>query len=717
MRVRVQVVNFKKPRLNFESKQGEEGKMDFFGAQDRARRKSTLLVVYFILAVVMIFALLYVAITFLLQYPSLSQETHAYGAANNVERPEFHFFNFPSFILAAAAMLGLVGGGSLYKSLQLRSGGKAVAEMLGGRMIHGNAKEVHERRILNVVEEMSIASGVPLPTVYVLEEPGINAFAAGNDFNDAVIGINRGTIELLTRDELQGVVAHEFSHILNGDMKTNMRMISILHGIQLLGVVGLMIVRWVGFSSAGRMSRDRDRRFEIAMIVLGFVLIVVGFSGLFFARLIKAALSRQREYLADASAVQFTRNPDGIGGALKAIGALHNGSAIKAAQAETASHMFFANVLKMDMSGMLATHPPLVKRIQAIDSDFNGDFTPVTKLLQRRIRRIKNGELAEGGKQDRREQKTGGAFPGMGMPGRGRFPFPLGGQGQSDGGMGFDPVLILGSVGTVQAEAIEQSREMIDQIPDRLRDAARDSFDARALAYCLLISDDTDAITLLLPIIEEHEGEATVRRVRELTNEVTSLQPQHRLPLMEIAQYSLAQLSKSQYEVFRGTILRLVEADKQITLFEFVLKHLLIRHLDRRFGLSGSEHVQHYSLTALRRELQSLLSVMISVSETDPEKAGQLFRTATERLHISGSDLRLLTADENPYSQIDLALQKIARSKPALRKQILQELLEIVFADQEVTQDEAELVRAVAESIDCPCPPLRVGQVASAELT
>ena len=269
----------------------------------------------------------------------------------------------------------IVGGGSLLKISELRAGGSKVANMLGGRRLLPGSNDPAERRVLNVVEEMALASGIPVPPVYVLdEEEGINAFAAGHTIDDAVIGVNRGTINLLSRDELQGVIAHEFSHILNGDMRMSLRVIGILHGVQAIALIGWLIIRSVGMGSRRRSSNSKDGGGVVVILAIGVGLLVLGSLGLFFARLIKASISRQREFLADASSVQFTRNPDAIGGALKMIGVASEHSKVRSPQAETISHMFFANMSGSLMAGLLATHPPLVKRIQRIEPRFDGDF-------------------------------------------------------------------------------------------------------------------------------------------------------------------------------------------------------------------------------------------------------------------------------------------------------------------------------------------------------
>ncbi len=327
---------------------------DFFERQDVARRNTKWLVAMFIFAVIGIVGSTFVATALVL------------GAANEHGR-----FSFEVPLLASAAALGLIVIGSLYKTAQLAAGGTVVAERLGGRRVYPNTIDPVERRLLNIVEEMALASGVPVPPVFLLSrEQGINAFAAGYSPSDAVVSVTRGCAQQLTRDQLQGVVAHEFSHILNGDMRLNLRLIGVLHGILLMGLVGRELLRFGSYSSGGNRSRRNDSGAYLLLIGLAFM--VIGFLGLFLGNLIKAAASRQREFLADASAVQFTRNPEGIAGALRRIGAAIFGSKLISPRADEASHMYFAE----GISTLFASHPPLRERIRRIDPQWDGKYPP-----------------------------------------------------------------------------------------------------------------------------------------------------------------------------------------------------------------------------------------------------------------------------------------------------------------------------------------------------
>ena len=343
--------------------------MDFFQDQETARRKTGLLIAYFLAAVVLIILLSYAIVA------------GAFLLAGRHDGPRLHsaadLWDPGLFAAVSLGTLALIGGGSLYRVASLAGGGHNVAEMMGGRPLASQTTDPDERKILNVVEEMAIAAGTPVPPVYLLEqEDGINAFAAGYAPGDAVIGVTRGCIQDLTRDELQGVIAHEFSHILNGDMRLNIRLIGALYGILLISMTGWIIFRSTAYGNQYERRRDDDRRGANPWPLVGLALYVLGYIGVFFGNLIKAAVSRQREFLADASAVQFTRNPDGIAGALKKIGALSEGSRVRNPEAQEASHLFFGDAVG-HLLGIFATHPPLVERIRRIDPSFDGDFSRI----------------------------------------------------------------------------------------------------------------------------------------------------------------------------------------------------------------------------------------------------------------------------------------------------------------------------------------------------
>ncbi len=329
--------------------------VDFFTQQQQAKRNTTLLVVLFVIAVSLIIAIITAASAVVMGY------------LNSDGNGSYQIHAGP-LTLIAAMVAGAIGLVMLVKWLQLKPGGHVVAESLGGIRIAPDSTDPLERRILNVVEEMAIAANMPVPAVYLLpEEAAINAFAAGYTSKDAVIGLTKGAVESFSREQLQAVVAHEFSHILNGDMRMNIRLIAALAGILALAKMGELLLR------SARFSGRRNSKEVNPLPFIGLALLIVGWVGVLFGSIIKAAVSRQREYLADAAAVQFTRNPEALAGALKQIGARQHGSRLQHKNSSEAAHLFFGNAVSSWFS-MMATHPPLEKRIKRLEPHWNGDY-------------------------------------------------------------------------------------------------------------------------------------------------------------------------------------------------------------------------------------------------------------------------------------------------------------------------------------------------------
>jgi Zn-dependent protease with chaperone function len=341
---------------------------DFFARQDAARRRTSRLVVLFALAVLAIVVSIHLLLGLALGYLAADPRSGAI---------DWRLLGDPGLLaISLGGTLLVVGGGSFFKTMQLRGGGRVVAEELGGRLLNPDTTVPEEQQLLNVVEEMAIASGTPVPPVYLLDrEEGINAFAAGFTAGDAVVGVTRGTAQRLTRDELQGVIAHEFSHIVNGDMRLNIRLIGLLHGILIVGILGYYLLRMAFYSGGVRRRSSKDNN-PLPIVALGAGLMAVGFFGTLFGNMIKAAVSRQREFLADAAAVQFTRLPAGIAGALKKIGGLSAGSGLQHPNAPEASHLFFGRATS-GLSGLFSTHPPLGERIRRIEPGWDGTFPEV----------------------------------------------------------------------------------------------------------------------------------------------------------------------------------------------------------------------------------------------------------------------------------------------------------------------------------------------------
>jgi Zn-dependent protease with chaperone function len=647
--------------------------MNFFQHQEAARKKTGRLVLLFALAVTAIIGAVYLVVAF------------AYTAAH---APPGHtlqgveLWNPNLFGVTATGVGLLIAAGSLCRIAALGTGGKAVAEMLGGRLLSSSTTDLHERRLLNVVEEMALAAGMPVPAVYVLDrETAINAFAAGFSPADAVIGVTRGTIDVLNRDELQGVIAHEFSHILNGDMRLNIRLMGVLYGILLISLIGYFMFR-IALQirpSSGSSDSKKDggaAAFMLALLGVGAALYVLGYLGVFFGNLIKSAVSRQREYLADASAVQFTRNPPGIGGALRKIGAL--GSRLATPQAAQASHMFFGNGVKASWLGLTATHPPLVERIRRIDPTFDGDFS------QEKLPPVDApGEVVEVVAPRMRSR------PGL---------FPIAGTAAV---AGLSPQQAVADVGSPQPAHLEFAASLLDDLPPELVREVHDPLGAACLVYAALLqADPADDEPLLAQMQRE-----TAERVRRDLELVRPLPAEARLPLAQLAMTALRQLTPGQYDQFRKIVVALIRADRRVSLFEFGVHRLILKHLAQHFEPQSPATTTYRAVAEVVPQATVLLSALAHAGHpgdvVEAQKSYGAGRTAL------GNDLPAapLGRDACGFGPLDASLNDLARAAAPLKQAILQACAACIGRDGTMTVDEGELLRTVADSLDCPMPP------------
>ena len=664
--------------------------MDFFAAQELRRKKTKWLVFWYVIAVTAIIIGIYAVVAI------------AFGFAS---KSDAAIFDPILFAIVAAANVLVIGGASLFKIFELRSGGHHVASMMGGTRVPASATGLAERKLLNVVEEMALASGISVPPVYIMEnEPGINAFAAGYSPADAVIGVNRGTIEQLNRDELQGVIAHEFSHIINGDMRMNIRLIGVLFGIQMLAMIGYFLLRTLGTGHRRRSSNSKNEGGVLAAIMaVAVAFLVFGSIGQFFARMIKASISREREYLADASAVQFTRYPDGLGGALKVIGGSHAGSVVESQEAEELSHMFFASCFKSNMVSIFSTHPALVPRIQKIDNSFTGDFLGYVKVREKMAaRRAEQQQKVD--KRDLSEITPIGKM----------FPKQIAEK------FSIDPAILIGAIGLPNINDVQRSQAILEQIPTPIVEAARHPYSARCVAFAMLASDDPDLRYEQSQLLRKDEGAASVTTTGKLLPMVTQLDLVYRLPVMEMIQASLSDLSPEQYKTFRSTVEKFVSLDRKTSLFEFVVRHHLLMHLDRRFEVQRPPRIAFNQTTELFREIELMLSafalasvtgsVLQSATEPDPDQVLESYRMAMKVAGLSekaGTSAELKTWE---VEQLEVCMRSLHRASPGVKKQFLHAAAVLITFDHEITIAEAEFFRAVAESLDCPVPLLAAGR-------
>ena len=633
--------------------------MDFFKSQERASKKTTLLIFYFILALVFIICGVYVSILLVMIFSGKEMPALWY--------PDLFFY-------AAAGVMTVVMIGSLYKIIVLSKGGEKVAEMLGGTPVDPNTSDPDKRRFLNVVEEMAIASGVTVPRVYVLEhEKGINAFAAGITPGNAVIAVTSNCMKLLNRDELQGVVAHEFSHILNGDMRLNIRLIGIINGILIIAMIGRAVLR--GMSSRRSRSSNKKGGGGMAAVVLGLALIIVGYIGVLFGKLIKSAVSRQREFLADAAAVQFTRNPSGIAGALKKIAELKAGSRIGDRHAEEASHLFFSNGLSKAFLRLLSTHPPLMERIRRIDPH----------LIEMSA-----------------EEMAGWKEPVQVSPTEELLSF----QAKS----GLKPDELISQMGNMQPEHLAISEKILSDLPPLLTEAAHEPFGARALVYCLLINREKEVKDNQIRKLESHADPYVLRQTHMLLPVVETLGRGYRLPLMDISIPSLKNLSAKQYEAFTENVKHLVEADKRVTLFEYAIQRMITCHLDPLFRGKKPPRVKYRTFDQIQIECRELLSILAWQGNKDAFAADKAFKQGMEAF-VSKATCSMLTPEKYKLGFLDRILETLSGASPSLKKEILEASVQCISSDRMITAQEAELIRVVFDSLDCPFPPIYPGTI------
>ena len=645
--------------------------MDFFEEQALAKKRTIRLVLLFAIAVFGITFAIY-ALSMLVYTAVVGDGAgvaYITGNYEGVQNRGYSLWN-PTVFLFAVFSTGLVIGlGSLYKIARLRDGGSAVALGLGGRRVDPNTTRLEERRLLNVVEEMAIASGVPVPEVYVLDrEPGINAFAAGKTTSDAVVGVTQGTLQLLRRDELQGVMAHEMSHVLNGDSRINLRAIGLLHGIFLLALIGRFLVR-------GAMYSEKKEGGGIAVVGIG--LIAIGSIGVFFGRMIQSAISRQRELLADASAVQFTRDTDGLVGALKKIGGVEPGSFLGTPKADEASHIFFSDAIRRLrlFAGLFRTHPPLDDRIRKLEPHWDGEF-PEVELPK----------ISEG-------MSTPPEAP------------PEGARAFAEAPTEESVSQAIQHIGSPRPEQVSFARALHAALPESWIDAVHQAPMAQAMIFGLLLAQDRVLAGTELMCIADMTDAATADLALRFHSEAGDRSSAEKIALVDMALPTLRNLSFDEYKRFREVIDALMASDRRIDLFEYTLSRMIQRHLARHFEGHGPSPVRHRALRELVPDARVLISTLARAGSRDEAEAARAFRHGASTLQLKGSDATIVPVVECTLFAVDRALDRYDAARPALKRDLMLASAATVMADDTVTDREAELIRAIGDALDCPVPP------------
>ena len=656
--------------------------MDFIEDQEKARSRTGRLVFLFLLAVVGTVLAVYLVAAGVMVVMTQSEETSAGWWA-----PE---------------LLGVVGGGtilviaigSLVKTAQLASGGKAVAESLGGTLVHAEDRDPDLRRLMNVIEEMSIASGCPMPPVYLIDDASINAFAAGFGFDSAVIGVTRGCVQQLSRDELQGVMAHEFSHIVHGDMKLNIRLTGLIFGIMALGFLGYVCFRFIGpvLARSGGGKNNPGPALGLAVIVGGLALMAIGSLGTLAARLIQSAVSRQREYLADAAAVDYTRNPSGIAGALRRIGGFPKNDLRQSAASEF-QHFFFTSAL----STAFATHPPLADRIARIENRPQAE--------------IEEAMADRSGASESPPPNTAG-FAGSAPP----MPDVTADAPESREVRAAEQVReSIARLGDPDADHLAYARTLIGSIPDPVRSAVHDTIGAKAVCLLLLVDDDPEVRSAQASALSENLDPLTVeeiRRLREVVAGAVGRNPELRLVLLDLSMPALARMPEEDRPRFMESVRAMQEADGRLDRFEWLLGRILRDHLveGSKKSRRGSARPNR-SIALLEDSVRLVLAMLAWSGARNENQALHAFREGARRAKIGDIDLPART--DCSVTGLDRSLDRIRRLRWRDRSILLDAAVETVCADGHGTLAEIELLRALAAAIECPMPPVLPGRLPS----
>jgi len=637
--------------------------LNFFDAQDQARRTSRRLVYAYLLAAALIVA----GVTFAASAAMFYFTDAGYGVTYRTLVAQ----QAPILIATAIATTALILGATAYKTAVLSAGGGRVAADSGGTLVPTDVRDPLRRRLRNVVEEMAIASGTPVPEIYVLEqEHGINAFAAGYEPGDAAIAVTRGALELLDRDELQGVIGHEFSHILNGDMRLNIRLMGVLFGIMVLGLIGRVILQGGRY---GAFISSRRNRGAPAILIIGLGLAILGAIGVLFARMIKAGVSRQREFLADASAVQFTRQTTGIANALKKIGGYSGHSYLQATDPEEVSHMLFGTGSKM--SGLFATHPPLTERIRALDPSFDPRDYPEVDLHSR---------PAAAANDDARHAGIAAAA----------------------GGMAQLPASIGDMIGQPQTAHIAHAAALRESVPDSLYDAAHSSETAYLLVIALILDRSGRALKQQLSLAERQLGRARTALIRQYYDALARTGAQYRLPLMEIAFPALRRRPLPQLTYLVELAGSMIDVDGHVDVYEYCFYRILVANLEQASNPSYQRKRRSAEREAVRQAAVDLLRVVATYGHADDAVRKRAFEAGIAVFGDWGRKYAYETDTTYSVAMLDESLDRLLALNSEGQQLLLKAISKVVLFDDRLSLTEAELIRAICASLNCPLPPI-----------
>lgn len=666
--------------------------MNFFDLQDSARKKSLLLVLLFLSAVTLIIATTNLVCFLLLHF---SYDSHLTFKGWLTSRTSYSI---------SGALILVILFGTIQQFFNLSTGGVAVAKMAKGRKVEHNTQDINERRFINVVQEMSIASGTLMPELYIMDhELAINAFVAGYEPTECVLVISQGALKELSRDELQGVIGHEFSHILNGDMRINIRLIAVLSGILLIGQIGQYLMH--STFSHSNSYRTRRSKNDIGLFLIGATLICIGYTGLFFGRIIKAAISRQREYLADAASIQFTRNPEGIAGALFKILDSQQGSLLRFTRhAEDLNHLCFSETVKLHFSGLLASHPPLKERITVIDPSYLARFKS-RKHLASKQQGGTDPEPSNPGLTSSLSMQSFASQPGTVEPTQFTPTSPL-------------PVhsaFVKQKTGTVKPDHLDYATTLLAQIPEKLKILAESPSGATELIVSLMLNETSKqykmnaikhlSVETLQLLAASGDKNQIDQSLICTANAITVIM---RMPLLEIAINSLRDLTASQKQHLIEDLSRIANSDNKVTFFEFILLTLSKQQLTSTYGRQVKS--KYHSLSDVGKEVGLILKLFAKASTTDKEKQKAHFSHASA---LFSSRVQWNECMPINSRNISHSLHKLRLLSPLLKRPLIESFIDCVMANNTVSYREYELLRLVSVVLDCPIPPYLTQHVKS----
>ena len=651
--------------------------INFFERQEEAQKKSQMLVISLVLVMLLTALCCYLGVALL----AYAVQSTAYNWLISIQ----------ALFVVLLLSVGIMSLGTLWGLLLLRDGAQAVVRLLKGLELDPRTAKPNERRLLNVVEEMAIASGVPVPRVYVLKnQASINAFAAGDNPYNAVIGFTRGALELLNREEIQGVVAHEFSHILNGDMQLNLKMAAVLYGLSSFWNTGKNLLQSSiqqgtegdeqidGFPAASRESPD------ILLVVPALFLLLIGAPGVFLGSLIRSTLSQEREFLADAAAVQFTRNSQGIAGALKKIGGLSQQAVINSNNVPALSHFFFAQAESGLIAEWKSTHPPLEKRIAALDPAFSGNYPEVKPIS------LEEMDFEASARSEALKQISSSLHLAVQI-------------GTAEPKIAITPETLTSAIGQTKYGSLVYATKLIRAFPQPLISRLREPQGAQAVVYAVLLKLAEEKEEQVSRVLKEAVSEGIFQETMRVLTAVSSLGREMLLPLIDLAVSVLRCLSVSEHQQMLRAVKDITERFFSDNLFAYLLIRELTQEYRTKSGLISKE-----SLGESDKLVQDALLLLCAVAQAAGKEAYAV-KTAFERgtLLLKPGAEKDFPINRRVYvKSLDEVMSRLAYSSLNFRRRVLESCTACIAADNYVTAEEAEMLRLTAVALQCPVPPM-----------